>query len=144
LNLETSHAATLPLGKGAPLHRLGWPQSWSDRHRKKWKFFTLLGPKFWPLSHPAHSQLLYRLGYPSFYFLKIHLNIIPPMMFSSPSWYLSLQLYDSNIVHISQSPCIIITAICHFYKTDMKMASVSYDFHNGRVKIVNSKTQRVL
>jgi hypothetical protein len=32
---------------------------------EKWKFLTLPGLKFWPLGCPSHSQLLYRLRYPS-------------------------------------------------------------------------------
>jgi hypothetical protein len=35
-------------------------------YMKKRKFLTLPGLEFWTLGHPAHSQSLYQLSYPSF------------------------------------------------------------------------------
>jgi hypothetical protein len=58
--------AALPPGKELGTHCIG---GWVDPRAglddvEKGKFLTILGLELRPLSHPAHSQLLYRLRYP--------------------------------------------------------------------------------
>jgi hypothetical protein len=61
--------AALPPGKEPP-PSTHWIGGWVDpraslNNMEKWKFLTLLGLELRPLGHPACSQSLYRLCYPS-------------------------------------------------------------------------------
>jgi hypothetical protein len=67
--------ATLSPGERAP--GTHWIGGWvclrtSLDGMEKRKLLTLLGLELRPLSHPTHSQSLYRLRYPSSYWYLIH------------------------------------------------------------------------
>ena len=53
-----------------------------------------------PAPVPVMSQLD-PFHNPTYYFLKIHLNIIPPSTSWSPQWSLSLRFPHQNLVHTS-------------------------------------------
>jgi hypothetical protein len=63
---SASHPCHFTPGERAPQYPLDWRLGGLQRpsgYMEKWKFLTILGLKFWLLSHPAHSQLLYQLLY---------------------------------------------------------------------------------